>query len=147
MQTIEWGIIITLGRLGAVSVCVYSWQCSVIGRQPLSTLYCTTTGLLVGGWESKTQESEHRTARESDGTQHTQGRVWDTVIEHMMTSAHTYSSQIMTRYTFHNKSEHSNNRFYIHQYMCRREGESSVADRHTVVGGFLDWAVAIVRNM
>ena len=71
MQTIEWGIIITLGQLGAVSVCVYSWQCSVIGRQPLSTLYCTNTGLLVGGWESKTQESEHRTARESDGTQHT----------------------------------------------------------------------------
>ena len=27
------------------------------------------------------------------------------------------------------------------------ERESSVADRHTVVGGFLDWALARVRNM
>ena len=38
-----------VGQLGAVSVCVYTGQCSVIGRQPLSS----SAGLVYGGWEGK----------------------------------------------------------------------------------------------
>ena len=81
---IEWGII-TLGQLGAVSVCVYSGQCSVIGRQPLST-----TVPPLGCWLGKQNTGEWTQDRESDGTEHRAG--FGTQLSNTWWHSHTDSS-------------------------------------------------------
>ena len=58
-------------------MCVYSGQCSVIGRQPLST---------TGGWLGK-QNTELESPLVFTEQNKTQDKALVTVIEHMMTLA------------------------------------------------------------